>query len=536
MTVVGRGPVGMTTALLLARWGVPSVIVDPQLSDEVSPGSKAVLIAGHVMSVCEPTGVGERIAREGVAWRTSRTFIRGREVATTVVPHEEGLWPRIVNLSQRRVEELLLERVRAEPLITLRPLARLVGLTDHSDRVTVRVNDGEGVEEFDTSWLVGCDGARSTLRKLLGVPFEGFGFEENFLIVDIRADLPFPDERHFHFDPEYNPGRTVLIHPQPGSTWHIDWQVGPEVDAEDEQRSGRLDQRIRSVVGDADYELLWLTTYKFKQLRAREFRRGRCLLVGDAAHLTSPYGARGMNSGIADAENAAWRLAMVIRGHADVALLDRYGPEREHAADENQRITGATARFMCPPTRTARLRRAAVLALARRFGFARRWVDSGRFYEPATYPTELLGTGQATEPGASVVGRPVPDARVRTTDPKVDRLDQLLRRGVVLLGFPGRDPAAVEQAMTAVLDRYPVSYPITALQVVSSTPCLAVDHRYQQVQDVFEDLRATWWPEPCVDGGGRVLVIRPDAHVAASTVPDSGRLIAALDAEFPPPV
>ena len=519
MTVVGRGPVGMTTALLLAHAGVASVVVDPQPAETVLPGSKAVLIAGHVMAVTEPVGVGERIAEEGVAWRTSRTFIRGREVTRTEVPHTAGLWPRFVNLSQHRVEELLLERVRAEPLITLLSGSRLIGLTDHGDRVTVRIVDGAAEREFDTSWVAGCDGARSTVRRLLDIPFEGYGFDENFLIVDIRAELPFPDERHFHFDPEFNRGRTVLIHPQPGSTWHIDWQVGPEVDAEQERRSGRLDQRIRSIVGAAEYELMWLTTYRFTQLKAREFRRGRCLLVGDAAHLISPYGARGMNSGIADAENAAWRLAMAVRGHAGESVVDGYGPEREYAAEENLRITGATARFMCPPTRATRLRRNAVLAAARRFGFARRWVDSGRFYEPATYPS-------ATD----VVGRPVPDARVEAADPAIDRLDRLLRRGVVLLGFPGADRAELEKALTSALEQFAGSFPITAVEVVDGVPRPSGDGRYVQIRDVTGELSAMWSPRPSADG--RVLVLRPDAHVAAVTIPDAARIVAACEAAF----
>ena len=526
----------MTTALLLARAGAPSVVVDPQPAESVLPGSKAVLIAGHVMAITESLGVGERIAGEGVAWRTSRTFIRGDEVARTEVPCTEGLWPRFVNLSQHRVEELLLERVRAEPLITLLPGTRLLGLTDHGDRVTVRISEGAGEREFDTSWVAGCDGARSTVRGLLGIPFEGYGFEENFLIVDIHAHLPFPNERHFHFDPEFNPGRTVLIHPQPGSTWHIDWQVGPEVDAEQERRSGRLDHRIRSVVGDADYELRWLTTYRFKQLRARQFLRGRCLLVGDAAHLTSPYGARGMNSGIADAENAAWRLAMAVRGDSEESVVAGYGPERAYAAEENLRITGATARFMCPPTRAARLRRTAILAAARRLSFARRWVDSGQFYEPTTYPRALLGKTplDGVHADEAVVGRPVADVRVEAADPAVDRLDRLIRRGVVLLGFPGADRSELEEAMTSGLDHFANSFPITAVEVVAGTPRPSTDPRYIQVRDVTGQLRGRWLSHPFGVGRGRILVLRPDAHVAAATIPDPARVIAACESAFRP--
>lgn len=225
--IVGRGPIGMTTALLLAHWGVRSTIVDPLTASEVTAGSKAVLVAGHVMEITEPIGVGERIAGEGLAWTKSRTFIRGQEVAVAHVEHQHQLLPRLVNLPQHRVEELLLEKVKSEPLITLRAENRLVGLTQESSGVIADLESAAGITRVRTDWLIGADGARSTVRKALNTPFEGFGLDVNFLLVNVRAELRRPAERHFHFDPSFNPRRSVLIHPQPNSTWHIDWQVVP---------------------------------------------------------------------------------------------------------------------------------------------------------------------------------------------------------------------------------------------------------------------------------------------------------------------
>ena len=141
--------------------------------------------------------------------------------------------------------------------------ARVEGLEQDADGVTLTLADGDRVR---APWVVGADGARSAVRKLAGVGFPGRSFDDRFLIADVRAKLPFPRERHFHFDPPWNPGRQVLIHPQPGDEWRIDWQVSADTDVEEERRSGRMDARIRDVIGaETPYELAWLTSYRFHQ-------------------------------------------------------------------------------------------------------------------------------------------------------------------------------------------------------------------------------------------------------------------------------
>jgi 2-polyprenyl-6-methoxyphenol hydroxylase-like FAD-dependent oxidoreductase len=233
---------------------------------------------------------------------------------------------------------------------------------------------------------------------LFGIDFPGRSHRDRFLIADVRAAMPFPrDERRFFFDPPQNPGRTMLVHPQPDDEWRIDWQVPGDTDAEEERRSGRLDDRIRQIVGDAAYELAWVTAYRFQQRVAERWRSGRAFLAGDAAHLFSPFGARGMNSGVEDAVNLGWRLALVRTGEADERLLDGYEHERRRAALENLRITAATMRFMAPPTALHRFVRDSILRGSLHSAALRRRVDSGRLAEPAVY-----------EDGDGVCGRPFP--------------------------------------------------------------------------------------------------------------------------------
>ena len=208
------------------------------------------------------------------------------------------------------------------------------------------------------------------VRHAIGIGFAGYTFDDRFLIADVRAALPFSNERHFHFDPPWNPGRQVLIHPQPDGVWRIDWQVPPETDADVERSSGGLDRRIRAVIGaETPYELVWMTGYRFSQRLADAFRSGRVFLAGDAAHVMSPFGARGLNSGVADAENLAWKLAWVLaRRGAAIAARHVRGRAAPGGAVENLDATDATMRFMAPHGPLRRTWRDLVLRMAPRLG------------------------------------------------------------------------------------------------------------------------------------------------------------------------
>jgi 2-polyprenyl-6-methoxyphenol hydroxylase-like FAD-dependent oxidoreductase len=375
----------MTAALLLARHGVPATVLEAAPAREMA-GSRSICVQRDVLDILERAGVGAQVAEVGVTWTRGRTYYREHLVGEITFPAvAAAAFPPFVNTPQTVVELLLEQRIAEEPLVGLHYGQRVTGLTQDDGGVSVSTAD----RTWRGTHCVAADGARSTVRDLLGLPFPGTSFADRFLIADIRADLGFAEpERRFYFDPPWNPGRQVLVHPQPGGVWRIDWQVPADFDLGAEN----LDGRIRRIVGDADYEVVWLSVYRFHQRRVPAMRVGRVFLAGDAAHVMSPFGARGLNSGIADADNLAWKIALDRQGLGGPALPDSYDAERGAAAEENLRVTGDTMRFLVPGTAEDRARRLDVLTRAVHDESARAEIDSGRLAAPFPYADSPLTT------------------------------------------------------------------------------------------------------------------------------------------------
>ncbi|WP_433237402.1 FAD-dependent monooxygenase [Actinomadura nitritigenes] len=392
VVVAGAGPVGLVAALLLARAGVPATVLEA--ADRCEPtGSKAICFQRDVLDVLDRVGCAERMIARGVTWTTGRTYYRGTELFAVTFPGTgRGDVPPWINISQAEVERYLRDLADAEPLVDVRYGHRVTGLHQDEDAVRVRAETPDGETAVAGTHLIGADGPHSAVRRLLGVGFPGRSFDDRFLICDVRADLPFPNERRFHFDPAWNPGRQVLVHQCPDRTWRIDWQMPAGYDFEAERASGALDARIREITGDAPYEIVWASVYRFHQRCAETFRRGRAFLAGDAAHLYAPFGARGLNSGVQDAENLAWKIAFARRGHGSELLLASYDAERRAAARENLAVTTRTMEFLVPHTDEERERRRTALDASLTDPGARARIDSGKLAEPYWYLDSPLTT------------------------------------------------------------------------------------------------------------------------------------------------
>jgi 3-(3-hydroxy-phenyl)propionate hydroxylase len=206
------------------------------------------------------------------------------------------------------------------------------------------------------------------VRERLGLQLEGTQYEGRYVIVDVVQKSRRPVERLAWFDPPSNPGSTLLMHRQPDDVWRIDYQIRDDEDPTEAVKPENVLPRVAShlaMIGeDAPWEPLWISIYNAKCLTLRDYRQGRVFFAGDAAHLVPIFGVRGLNSGLDDAGNLAWKLAAVIGGDAPEGLLDTYSIERVHATRENLAYGARSTEFMAPPDFAFRLMREATLRLA----------------------------------------------------------------------------------------------------------------------------------------------------------------------------
>ncbi len=409
VVVVGAGPVGLAAAIDLAQRGVPVVLLDD--ADRIGEGSRGICWSKRTLEILDRLGVGERLVRHGVTWKLGKVF-SGDELLFSfdLLPEAGHKMPAFVNLQQYYLEEALVDRALELETIDLRWKNRVVGVDRLNDGARLTIETPDGPYRLDADWLIAADGARSTIRDLLGLDFSGVTFEDKFLIADVHMAADFPTERRFWFAPSFHSGQSALMHRQPDDVWRIDLQLGPDADVRAEQEPQRVRARLDKVLKPHAYELEWVSIYTFNCRRLDRFVHGRVIFVGDAAHQVSPFGARGANSGIQDAENIAWKLAAMLKGEGGAALIESYDLERIQAADENIGHSTRSTDFMSPHSDAERRLRDAVLALASKAEFARRMINSGRLSLPKVYDTPLSTPDANAFAGTAKLGAPLPDA------------------------------------------------------------------------------------------------------------------------------
>ncbi|MCP4562616.1 MAG: FAD-dependent oxidoreductase [Bosea sp.] len=409
VVIVGAGLVGLTLALDLARRQVPVVLIDD--ADRIGEGSRAICFAKRTLEIFDRLGLAQAMVEKGVTWQKGRVFRGETELyAFDLLPEGGHKQPAFINLQQFYVEAALVDAVLAEPLVDLRWSNRLSGLDNREDGAKLTIATPDGDYSLEADWLIACDGARSPTRGLLGLEFRGEAFEDRFLIADVKMTAPFPTERWFWFDPPFHSGQSALLHKQPDDIWRIDLQLGPDADPDHEKQPEVVRPRIERMLGHADFALEWVSVYRFQCRRLDRFLHGRVVFAGDAAHQVSPFGARGANSGIQDADNLGWKLALVVQGRSPASLLDSYDGERVAAADENILNSTRATDFIAPRSPGERLLREGALSLAPLTGFAKRFVNSGRLSLPSAYAGSTLSGEDEGWEGGLPPGTPFLDA------------------------------------------------------------------------------------------------------------------------------
>ncbi|MBW4709976.1 FAD-dependent oxidoreductase [Roseobacter sp. YSTF-M11] len=490
VVIVGGGPIGMAAALDLGRKGTPVLVLDDH--EGVGQGSRAICFAKRTLEIADRLGAARAMVDKGVVWNVGKVFHGADQVFEFNLQPEPGHeMPAFINLQQPYFEKFLVDEIRVAQKegapIDIRGRNAVTGITRHADHVVLDVGTPDGPYQIAADWVIACDGARSPIRDMMGLSFDGRVFEDNFLIADVKMTAEFPTERWFWFEPPFkNSGQSALLHKQPDDIWRIDFQLGWDIDRKAELDPARVRERVDAMLGaGADYELEWTSIYTFQCRRMKKFRHGRVLFAGDSAHQVSPFGARGANSGVQDADNLAWKLDLVIKGLAPDTLLDSYSAERVHGADENILNSTRATDFLTPKSETSMTFRNAVLDLARRHAFARPMVNSGRLSVPCVYDgMPLNGPDALGGPAATRVGAPC--------------LDAPLDRGFLLNRLTGHFTVLSINASApdiAEVDGVPVAH--VTLTTDRNDPTGALAQRYLGTQ-----------PQA-------VYLIRPDQHVTA---------------------
>lgn len=414
VVIVGAGPVGLAMALDLGRRGHAVTVLNRL--DFVAHCSKAICFSKRSLDILDRLGVCDAAMDKGVTWNVGKVFWGAGDQPIyqfDMASVKDQKRPGFINIQQYYIEEYLLDGCRALPNVQIRWGHRVDAVTPLNDGVQLSVSTAETGYQLVADWLIACDGARSTVRDKMGLDFEGRVFEDNFLIADIRMKHEMPSERWFWFDPPFNPGRSALMHKQPDDVWRLDFQLGWNIDREAAIRPENVEPYVRAMLGDdVEFQREWYSVYTFQCRRMARFVHGRVIFAGDAAHLVSPFGARGCNGGFADIDNLGWKLDLVLRGQADEALIETYNDEAVATADENILNSTRSTDFLTPKSAASQGLRDAVLELAQDHAFARPFVNSGRLSTPVAYPASRLSTPDrdlwqgGVAPGAPVLDAP----------------------------------------------------------------------------------------------------------------------------------
>ncbi|MFD8059062.1 FAD-dependent monooxygenase [Streptomyces cyaneofuscatus] len=521
--VVGAGPVGLTLSLALAAQGVPCVLLDE------GPGTEEVRLARTVVLREDTADLVGRLGvvhpeKDGLRWSGWRSMRRkqlvrdvplgpghdgSRDAGTSGDVRDVGDFGDAdvrsgpspsapLHIPQHALASALRAAVAAAPLVELVPLSRVDTLEQDRDGVTVHTK-GPGTTWWRGSYLVGCDGARSTVRKLLDIRFPGRTAVERHAVAALRAELPWPGEAVLHRQPPWRGGGAeVSARPLPDGVWRLDWLLPPRGElVTPEALIARIRDTLAGWCGETPpYELLDTGVHTLHHRLARRWRVQRAFLAGDAAHLLGALGTQGLDEGIRDAENLAWKLAHAWHHRGGDLLLDSYQAERRaavaarlRAADQSLPILrgGGGLRTLVPGT----VRGHDTLLADGHLGRGALGAPPSYSHSPLAPPHAEAHTTVGTPPGA-----PVADVRVTAPDGTAVRLRERLGQGhpLVILVAPGTGVWDRRHWLTAgIMPRL-----VEAVEALPSPAELLVTESYPGAS------------------AHTVLLVRPDGHLVAA--------------------
>ena len=419
--IVGAGLAGLTAALELASRGVRVVVLDED--DTVGAAglsSRGICYAKRSLEILERFGAASRMLAKGVTWNEGDVF-RGRErlYRFNLQSDSDQRFPAFVNLQQFYVEQYLVEALAQYPEADLRWRNQVVDVVPDKDFVTVKAKTPDGSYTARCRYVLAADGAHSIVRKKLKArDAESALYETAWCIADVKMQASEAAVRKAYLDNPLNEGGAIWYHQMADGVWRTDWQISHYRDPDAEATPARAKRRLRKLLGpQAKFELVWVGPWRFRRRWLEKLIHGRVFFLGDAAAQHSPFGARGGNRAIQDANNLGWKLALVLapegemRAHPD--LLQTYEAERHPAAREAVEAASRSALFISPESEGQRVFRDSVLDLAQRHPWARELVNVGRLSVASCYEHSPLArdSGDFAAPLARP-GAAAPDGRL----------------------------------------------------------------------------------------------------------------------------
>jgi 3-(3-hydroxy-phenyl)propionate hydroxylase len=514
VVIVGAGPIGMTAALTLARYGVRSVLLDRK--DTFNDGSRATCIARPSMQIFDRIGAVAPFVEKALPWRYGRSYYGDRMIFRLDMPDPSGEKYRpMYNLQQQYTEKFLHDAVERSDLIDMRWQSEVVAVAQGPDNVKLTVKTPVETYDIEAVYALASDGARSPLRGMMGLRLKGDNYEGRYVIADVQMDHDFPTERRAFFEPKGNPGGTVLVHRQPDNLWRIDYQLKAGESEDEALTEANIRARVTAILGDlghaGDWALEWWSIYSANTLCLDDYRHGRVFFVGDSAHIVPIFGVRGLNNGLADAHNIGWKLAYVLNGDAGPRLLDSYTPERRGATLDVFANAGKSTRFMTPPSRGWRIAREAALSLSLTQDFPRALANP-RQMQPYTYaesPLTPFGCRDSEFTAGPSCGSAAPNAELADGGHLLDRAGD----GLTLLAFgDAMAGAGMMHVVASLRKRDPRSRALT----VGPTGIPDPDGEIARIYGADD---------------GTVYLLRPDLHIAGRwRAPLPAEVAATLDA------
>ncbi len=515
IVIVGGGLAGLTLACSLAQLGVDCVLLDEDNSVGVKgASSRGICYTQKSLEIFDKLGIYERIAAKGIQWSVGRTFAGEDEVYNFDLKAQGNFnlsqQPAFINIQQFYNEGFLVERIQELGHAQIRWNNRVTSFEVNQGLATFSIATPQGNYGASADFVIDATGARSPFRQWLDVKVQAKKGDDRWCIADVRFNTHPPQERHTWIEAPFNDNRAVWQHLMADDVWRIDYQMAPDADPAYVSSETQVRERLARQFGqDTQVDIVWVGPYAYRsecvERMLTSAGQSQVFFIGDSAKVVSPFGARGGNTGIADADNLAWKLAAVVQGRADAQLLHSYHNERHEAALTNVQVTNRTARFLRPQDGIERIFRSATIDLAKKHAFARSLVNTGRMAVANPYSRSPLSAADLP------ASHSVQNVAFQWTDGSAGQLNQLLQwaqgRPLLLLwGAASLSPALLQQL--GALSR------TGALRLVNVQASSQSSRHIKESLVDAEQLLAQACGLPAAKASAWAL-IRPDSYLAA---------------------